>query len=209
MLVRPDVPIAASDDAAYLGPVWSGEPLVASTHTQHSAGRWGYVVSCNVGAEHQPCRGRVSLPSLGEDRPSTPEVAVFDWRRRRVDVLPADGEYETALEPSGWDYRVLAPVIAGVAVIGDQALYACAGDARIADVVADPDGAGLTVTVLGANEHVSVGGWSQGPITAQAWAPSVGTRELGLTYDASSGLWAAALTVGAAGWVKVHLHPRR
>ena len=53
VLVRPDVPVAAVDRATFSASVWSGELLVGSAHTQHTAGRWGYVVTCNVGADHR------------------------------------------------------------------------------------------------------------------------------------------------------------
>ena len=204
VLVRPDVPIAATDGAMFAAPVWSGELLVGSAHTQHAAGRWGYVVSCNVGSERQARDALVSLESVGEDRPGTERVAVFDWRRGRVEVIPTDGAFEIALEPAGWDYRVLAPVLpGGIAVIGDPALYACAGDTRIADVEFDRDG--VTVTVLGAGERVRIAGWSEHPIVARAWAPATGTRALESTHDAATGAWELGLDVSDAGWVKLHI----
>jgi hypothetical protein len=129
--------------------VGSGEPLVGATHTQHSAGRWGYVAALNVGIDKQPHTARVALSDLGEDRPHTDSVAVFDWRNRSVDVISENGAYEIELELAGWDYRVLAPVLpGGVAVIGDPDLYASAGDARIAEIAIEPDGS-TVVTMLG------------------------------------------------------------
>ena len=59
VLVRPDVPVAAIDrggSARRCGRVscsWSA-------HTQHSAGRWGYVVTCNVCMDKQPGAARVA-----------------------------------------------------------------------------------------------------------------------------------------------------
>jgi hypothetical protein len=208
VLVRPDVPVAAIDRAAFVAPVWSGEPLVASTHTQHSAGRWGYVVVCNVGADEQPHQARVTLTDIGDDLPETDDIAVFDWRSGAFDVLPADGTYEIALEPAGWDYRVLAPIFpGGIAVIGDPALYACAGDARIADVVVR-DAGELAVTVLGAGERVGLVGWSRSPISARAWSPATGWSAVSSSHDATSGTWRLALDVGAGGWAKLHIRTR-
>ena len=107
VLVRPDVPIAAIDRAAFDAPVWTGEPLVASAHTQHSAGRWGYVFACNVGTDAAARTTHASrCASSVTIGPGTDSVAVFDWRTGRVEVLPADGAYDVALEPAGWDYRV-------------------------------------------------------------------------------------------------------
>jgi hypothetical protein len=205
VLVRPDVPVCAVDRAAFAAPVWSGEPLVGTTHTQHSAGRWGYVASLNVAIDKQPHSARVALSDLGEDRPQTESVAVFDWRKRRVDVVSAGGAYDIELEPAGWDYRVLAPILAGgVAVIGDPDLYASAGDARVADVAIEPDGS-TVVTMLGLNEQVHLVGWSQAAIAAHTWSPTGGRAPVPSTYDSAAGMWDLAVEIGASGWTKVHI----
>jgi hypothetical protein len=112
-------------------------------------------VTANVSADGERHATRVALAELGEDRPDTDEVCVYDWRRGTAEVLPADGGYDVELDARDWDLRVLAPVVGDVAVIGDPSLYACAGDARIADV---SDGA---VTVLGAGERVTLRVWSR------------------------------------------------
>lgn len=202
VLVRPDVPVAAIDRSAFSAPVWSGELLVASAHTRHAAGRWGYVVTCNVGSDQRSARARVSLAELGDDRPDATRVAVFDWRNRHIDVVSVDGGYDVALEPRDWDYRVLAPILgAGVAIIGDPRLYACSGDTRIADVRVDGDE--VTVTVLGANELVTLVGWSEHPISARAWTPAAGMTDIAATHDLTSGVWELVLDVGRAGWAKL------
>ena len=56
VLVRPDVPVAAIDRAVFDAPVWTGELLTGSAHTDHAAGRWGYVVTANVGMEPRRTR---------------------------------------------------------------------------------------------------------------------------------------------------------
>ena len=204
VLVRPDVPVAAIDTATFDAPVWTEALLVGSAHTQHAAGRWGYAVTCNVSSDGQPHGRRVTLADLGEDRPDSASVALFDWRTGRIDVLGRDGGCDVALVAAGWDYRVVAPVLAGgIAVIGDPALYASAGDARIAEVVAD-DG-GVTVTVLGADEQVRLVGWSAAPISARGWSPGRGEFDAAPVFDAATGGWEITLTIGGAGWVKVHI----
>ena len=208
VLVRPDVPVAATDAASFAAPVWSGAPIVGSTHTQHSAGRWGYVVTCNVGNERERRRALVSPQDLGEDRPDGEALVRYDWRRGDVDLVSANTPYEVDLEPAGWDYKVLAPMLTGgIAVVGDPALYACAGDTRVADVVVDPDGVGVTVTVLGAGERVTLVGWSRGEVAARAWAPATGSTDVATTRDAQTGKWELAVDVGPAGWTHVHLRP--
>ena len=202
VLVRPDVPIAATDRAAFDAPVWTGAAIVGTAHSQHTAGRWGYVFTGNVGNDKQPATTRVALAGLGDDRPGTATIAVFDWRLGRVDVLEADGEYAVALESAEWDYRVLAPVLpGGIAVLGDPALYACAGDTRVADVVVE--GETVVVTVLGAGEQVRIAGWSQHPIRAHAWSPAAGRSEVEVTHDAVTGMWEVALDIGTTGWSRL------
>ncbi len=93
----------------------------------------------------------------------------------------------------------------GVVVIGDPALYACAGDARVADVVVDSDGEGLTATVLGANERVGIVGWSQHPISARVWSPAAGLTDVACAHDSGSGVWELQLDIGPAGWARLHV----
>jgi hypothetical protein len=208
VLVRPDVPVAATDAAAFDAPVWTGETIVASTHTQHEAGRWSYIVCGNVGMNKEPCSARVELAALGDDGPDTAEVALFEWRTGRVEVMASTGKYDVALEPAGWDFRVAAPVLPGrVAIIGDPALYACAGDTRIAAVV-EREGE-IAVTVLGAGERITIAGWSAAPIGAHAWTPAEGARPLDVSRDVTTGRWDVTVDVPDAGWSRVRLSATR
>jgi hypothetical protein len=208
VVVRPDVPIAATDDAAFTAPVWTGEAIIASAHTRHTSGRWSYVVACNVGMNKESCAARVELSRLGDDGPETNDVALFDWRSGRIDIIPSTGAYEVALEPAGWDYRVAAPVLRGrVAVVGDPAVYACAGDTRVADVVEDGDE--VVVTVLGARERVAIAGWSEAPIGVHEWTPVEGAQRLDVSRDDASGRWDVTVDVPDAGWARVHLSATR
>jgi hypothetical protein len=207
VLVRPDVPVAAIDRAWFDAPVWSGELLVGSAHTNHAAGRWGYAVTANVGIEPRPNTTHVVPEDLGDDCPSSDSIAVYDWRTARVEVQTRADGYAVALDPAGWDYRVLAPVLAnGVAVIGDPDVYATAGDSRIAAVALDGDEA--TVTVLGAGERVRLTGWSARPVAARAWVPGTGSADVAARHDAASGQWELAVDVPRPGWTRLHLRPQ-
>jgi hypothetical protein len=206
LLVRPDVPIAAIDRAAYDAPVWSGKPLVASTHTDHAAGRWGYVVACNASSGEGRARTRVDLRDLGEDTPAADELVSYDWRSGHMEVVGQNDGYDVNLERKDWDYRVLAPVLLdNIAIIGDAALYATAGDTRIGDVTIDAPGDGVTAVVLGAGETVTLTGWARGPLRATAWSPATGAAELPLAHNLADGRWTVTLDVGAGGWTNVHL----
>jgi hypothetical protein len=205
VLVRPDVPLAAIDRAAFDAPVWSGALLVGSAHSQHASGRWGYVVTVNVAASKERASTRIALDDVGADRPAG-DVVMFDWRRQRVDVVAAGDSYDVELNHKDWDLRVLAPVLLDrLAVIGDTRLYATAGDARVADVAVDADGGGVTVTVLGAEETVTIAGWARDAVDARSWSPSGGTAALAVDYSNETNVWRVDVPVGGAGWTRVHL----
>jgi hypothetical protein len=144
------------------------------------------------------------LKSLGEDAPESRSIVLFDWRLGRIEVLGADDAYDVSLDAAGWDYRVVAPVLPGdIAVIGDPALYACAGDARLADVVSDGDE--VVVTVLGLDEEVRLVGWSRHPISVRVWSPSAGVSEVVAIRDDATGKWEVGLDVGRSAWIDVRL----
>jgi hypothetical protein len=149
LLVKPHTPVAALDRSFRQWATGRGALLVGAATTQHAAGDWTYVVTLNAG--NAPVSGRVALRDAGVDTPAV----VWDWRAQ---TLSQDDEWDVALEPLGWDFRVVAPLIDGRAVIGDPALYATAGDGRVADVRRHHDG--LRVTVLGAGEDVEMVTWS-------------------------------------------------
>ena len=111
------------------------------------------MVTLNAGS--QPASGRVSLSDLGplvvRDR-----VAVWNWRTQVLDVLGPDEGWDVELAPLDWDYRIVAPIVDGGAVIGDPAVYVSAADRRLA---LDAD---LAVEVFGgADEAVELVRWTQ------------------------------------------------
>ena len=78
---------------AFDAPVWTGELLVGGAHTDHPAGRWGYVVTLNVGIDPQPNTTRVAL---GRPRRRLPGergdrgVRLADRHASRCGRRPAD-----------------------------------------------------------------------------------------------------------------------
>ncbi|MBA2607633.1 MAG: hypothetical protein H0U92_01680 [Actinobacteria bacterium] len=149
MLVKPDTPIAAVDRSFLRWATRHNTLMVATSVTAHKAGKWVYAVTLNC--TDARAVGRVELADLGV----TDRVAVWDWRAQTLEVLDADGGWDLSLDSLDWDYRVIAPIVDGVAVIGDPALYATAGDMRIASV---ENG---RVVLLGAGESVELVTWSE------------------------------------------------
>lgn len=121
LLVKPDVPIAATDDAFVDWPFGRARPLVGETWSDKAAGRWRYVLAVNPD-DSGPSTVEVSVP--GRDG-----CAVWDWRAGAV-----TGSMAASLAAHDWRLWVEAPLVDGVAVFGDPALYATAGDHRLAEV---------------------------------------------------------------------------
>jgi hypothetical protein len=177
VLVKPDVPIAAVDRAFAQHAVARPVLLTAETSSTHGAGAWRYVLTINAFGGGQPVSGRVSLDDVGVDN----AVLAYDWRDGTAVRVDGGGGWDLTLDPAGWDYRVLVPLLPnGTAVIGDVELFATAGDMRIAAV--EPTATGARVTVLGANERVELTVWND-----------------------ASGLGTVAVEVPARGWITVEL----
>lgn len=165
LLVKPDVPVAATDDAFRSWPFGRPRPLVGDTWTDHGAGRWRYVVAINPDD-----RGATATP-IDVEVPRADGSVVWDWRARTfVDAMAAP-----QLAPHDWRYWVEVPVVDGVAVVGDPDRYATAGQRRIAGV--DAVDGGLEVTVDGAGEHVELACWSaeRGGFTTSVDVPAAGS----------------------------------
>ncbi len=201
VLVRPDVPIAAADRSFAAPPVGAASPIIGTTHSQHSTGRWGYAFVVNVGRHDELVEHRIDLQALGTDRPHTADTIAYDWHRGTCALLPHDASYDVTLGRLDWDFRVLAPVLpCEIAVVGDPHLYATAGDARIADVTSDDDGA--NVVILGApGERITITGWSMRPPTARTWTPTGGREHIDISYDATNSTWRTGVEVPVTGWV--------
>ena len=152
MLVKPHSPVAAIDKCFTRWATRRRTLTTGTAVTEHADGDWIYVATLNC--TDTAAEGRVDLADLGFVAP-TDRVAVWNWRTQTLEILDPDGGWDLSLDALGWDYRVVAPIVDGVAVIGDPSLYATAGDMRIGAVE------GGRVTVLGAGETVDLVTWSE------------------------------------------------
>jgi len=204
VLVKPDVPVAALDRCFRTHAVLELAPLIGATHSEHAAGRWLYVVSLHASNEKQPMRFRVELSDLGTERPEAAVIA-WDWRSGALARLEPEAGFDIALEPLGWDYRVLAPILPGdVALIGDPALYATAGDKRIAGVHAVADG--VSTDVRGApGERVRLAGWSARRPAGATQNNVGGTEALGVEWNPATGRFDVELAIPASGSSQVRI----
>lgn len=208
VLVKPDLPLAALDRCFLEHGYFGAAPLFGEAVSVHPAGRTVYLVSMN--ASHaskesgRPLRSRLSFGELGAARPEGP-VAVYDWRRGRFEIQPADGGFEESLAYQEFGYRVLCPLLPGeVAVFGDLSKWASLGDRRIGGLAAD--GGEVRFDVLGApGECVEVDGFAaRAPREARGWSPA-GSLALELAYERADGRWRVRVPLGASGQIGVTL----
>ncbi len=163
VLVKPDTPVMATNAGFRKWATSRGQLLTGVATT----GPWQYVVTLNC--TDRDASGRV-VPDVSE------RSVVWDWRAQTLEVIhPGDG-WDVELPSLGWDYRVVAPIVDGVAAIGDPALYVTAGDLRVHHVD------GNTVSVVGPNDTFEIVWWTE-----------------------SGGVQRRAVTIGDTGWAEVRL----
>ena len=193
LLIKPDVPIAATGRSMLANTGFRNELMVAEAFTDHRAGRWSYVFAAHCNPSDDVLEAEIDLRELGESAPSG-DVIVWDWRARAATRVGPDARWPVSLPNEGWAYLVLAPVLdGGLAVIGDVTKDVPAGDAR---VEVDPIDGGVRLTVKGAGETVTVTGWAER-------APSV--EGVAVDHDPDSGLWRLLVAVPSRGWITVDL----
>lgn len=193
ILIKPDVPIAATSASMLANPAFNPELLVAECHSDHPAGRWSYALAMHCIPEDRTVSGDIDLAQLGESRPDG-DVIAWDWRNRTAERLGAGGCRTVELEREDWAYLVLAPVLdRGLAVIGDVEKFVTAGDARLRIRRTDD---GVSLVVLGAGEDVTVTGWSKDPPHAD--------RHL-VHHDTDTGIWTVTVSVPERGWATVEV----
>ena len=193
LLVKPDVPVAATSASMLANPAFNPTPLVAECHSDHPAGRWCYVVTMHCCPTDDPVDGVLDLADLDDGRPDG-DVVLWDWRTRTAERVGPDHRRPIHLGREDWRYLVLAPLLdSGMAVIGDVEKFVTAGDSRVR--VRAIDG-GVSLVVLGAGEDVTVTGWSELPPRSST-APVV--------HDPVSGVWELTVAVPARGWTTVEV----
>lgn len=194
LLIKPDVPVAATDESMVSGAAFRSELLVAECYSQHPAGRWSYVIGLHANPSDEPVRAEVRFADLGDSAPAG-DVVVWDWRARTAALRAADTSWPVELVREGWAYLVLAPVLpGGLAILGDLSKFVPAGDARI-EVTATA--AGAQVVVKGASETVTITGWA-------AARPAVADHTV--HHDSSTGIWTVDVAVPSRGWTAIQVH---
>ncbi|CAN5882147.1 hypothetical protein BH23ACT2_BH23ACT2_26330 [soil metagenome] len=197
LLIKPHVPIAATDASMVAAAGFTRRLLAAECYSDHPAGRWSYVLALHGNPSDDELVGEIALDALGESAPAG-DVVVWDWRTGTATRMGPDGTWPVALSHEGWVYLVCAPVLpGGIAVVGDVSRFVPAGDARLEVTVVDD---GVRLVVKGAGETVTVTGWAEAPPNAEGADGPV-------RHDAATGVWTLDVAVPSRGWATVHLRP--
>lgn len=211
LLVKPDAPIAALERCYRAHAVLEAAPLLGEAWSLHPAGRWIYLAALHAHRGGAPLRFELALAELGEVAPREPVLA-WSWRSGACERVDPGGSLAYELAPGDWDYRVLCPLLpGGIAVLGDPARYATAGDARLRAVRSTPEG--VAFDVLGApGEAVEIAGWSERPVRLarlRAGEPHAllppADGSAAFERDGGSGRWSLRAAVPARGWLRVEL----
>ncbi len=217
VLVKPDVPIAALDRCFRQNAFLEAVPLLGECHSAHPLGRVIYAVAMNASRTKEPLVIDVPLCEFGVG-PSPHGVVLFDWRARTVRHASATDTFACRLDWQEFSVQVIAPVgAAGLALIGDPARWATAGDQRITGL--RETASGIAFDVLGGSEErVLLVGWAlRPPREVRSWTPGrlrtlaaddlpPGPRsgpDAGWHRDAETGLLTLALRLDDVGRLRV------
>ena len=200
VLIKPDVPVAATDDSIVAAGQGGARPVFAECWSQHAAGRWWYVMAMHCRPDDSDVAGTLAVRDLvgGDDDQVAGDLVVWDHVTGAVTRVGADHEWHVELEREQWSYRVIAPVLScGLAVIGDVSKFVCAGDARleISDL-----GTGVGVVVKGAGETVTITGWAGSPPRLDG---RDGDDHDPLRFETATGRFAVDVAVPRRGWTTV------
>jgi hypothetical protein len=199
VLVKPDVPLAATSRCYGAHPHLHPVPLVGECFVDHPAGRFGCVVLIHAHRGEEAIDVDVPASDLGESAPRA-DAVWWDIRRREVHPLEADGHVRARLAPGEWMALVHCPLLDdGFAVIGDPNLFVPAGDRRLCRLRFE-DGCAHFEVLGAAGERVEIVGLG-------ARAPRIEHGEGAMSHDAGASLWRLALEVGRDGVSEFSLAP--
>lgn len=127
VIVKPDVPITATDATYVAVSANQASPIVAFTYTDHGAGlRTGYVLAYTRTAGSQSAVS-FTLQSLGISTPAF----VYDYFQGTGTLVEAGGSYSSMVDYSGSYYIVAQLGMSGIAFIGDAGKFVCCGKKRV------------------------------------------------------------------------------
>jgi hypothetical protein len=156
VIVKPDVPCVPLDQCYVTDAAKSGEPLLASTYTDHDGLRTSYVFVFN--RNHTETKTAQFTPAeLGYPG----KVCIYDNASETVAPLKSNERFELSLPPNGVRFFIVAPVgRSGIAFFGDRGKFVSTGRQRISQIKDDPGGLTATVLFAGSEKNVELHGYA-------------------------------------------------
>ena len=103
ILIKPDVPVAATDESMVGSAAFRSELLVAECFSDHPAGRWAYVVGLHANPSDESVTGAIAFAELGASAPAG-DVVAWDWRAGTATAAaPATRRWPVTLSEGGVD----------------------------------------------------------------------------------------------------------
>jgi hypothetical protein len=154
VLVKPDVPLAPTDDTLIADAAGTTQPMVASTFSSHAGGKALYVFAYQRGAATQASFSPAALGLPGR-------TYVYDYFASKGRVLPPGARFRDTVR--GRSYYIVVPVGAsGIGLLGDLDRFVALGSARITQLT---DSGQIRVTIAF--------GKREGAVVLSGYAPSV------------------------------------
>jgi hypothetical protein len=156
VIVKPDVPCVPLDQCYVTDAAKSGEPLLASTYTDHDGLRTSYVFVFN--RNHTETKTAQFTPAeLGYPG----KVCIYDNASETVAPLKSNERFELSLPPNGVRFYIVAPMgRSGIVFFGDSGKFVSTGRQRISQIKDDPGELTATILFAGSEKNVELHGYA-------------------------------------------------
>jgi len=179
VIVKPDVPLVPTDETWIAQAGTNADVMVASTYSDHAAGRTAYVFAFN---QKRGERGTVAFKpaSLGV----TGDAYVIDGVTGKAARVEPGAAFSETLAADGTGFYVVVPVgRGGLAFAGDAAKYVALGRQRIAEVRDDAGKTEADVVFAEMEKTVTLHGYAGSAPKASATGANVSA----VTFDVATG----------------------
>jgi hypothetical protein len=186
VIVKPDTAIVPTDGTYRADASGTSAPMVATTYTQHTNLRDGYVFA------YARSGTQTATFSPATDLGITGQSYVYDYFSGKGTVVPAGGTFSQQVTSGSYD--VVAPVgKSGIAFLGDTGNFVSLGVKRISNL--SDDGTVHASVAFAANEHsVTLRGYAPHAPKATAANGSVGP----VNYDSTTHQFTVTVSTGPA-----------
>jgi len=163
VIVKPDQPLLLSDRVYLDGAAKRQTPFIATTFTDHEAGRATYVFA------FPRAKGNLGLKFSPKEFGWKSACCVHDFLGNRDELVGASEEISTVIAAEGYAYFMIVPTSSsGISLLGDLDKFVPLGKQRIASVSPVPGGLKIKVMFASTESRVTVQGVSRSRPTIRA-----------------------------------------